>query len=59
MNRDIARLFSLLYRIDIDEKTIRNTTDGHDIAPASTIAEVIIKRELQKVVLRKHYENQQ
>jgi hypothetical protein len=59
MERDIGKLFSLLYRIDIDEQRIRNTNDGHEFASPKTIAEIIIKRELQKVVLRKHFQNQQ
>ncbi|MEX1188946.1 MAG: hypothetical protein WED33_06790 [Bacteroidia bacterium] len=47
-------VFNLLYRVDISENQLRNAmpTPGVDL---TLFSEVIIKRELQKVVLRKLY----
>lgn len=47
-------LFNLFYRIDLPESKIQNvlTSDGFDW---NALAELILKRELQKVVLRRHF----
>jgi hypothetical protein len=52
--RSAQQLFNLLYRIDVSEKQLREgmPTPGID---DRLFAEIIIKRELQKVVLRKRY----
>lgn len=56
-NETATALFNLLYRIDVSEKQLREgmPTPGIDLA---LLAEVIIKRELQKVVLRMMYSSQ-
>lgn len=46
METDFEKFLSLLYRVDIHEKQLRG-------ADAEQITELIIKRCLQKVVLRK------
>lgn len=56
-NETATALFNLLYRIDVSEKQLREgmPTPGIDLG---LLAEVIIKRELQKVVLRMMYSSQ-
>lgn len=49
-------LMNLLYRIDINEKQIKNYANNtNDLTFENVIAELIIKRILQKVILKKHY----
>lgn len=55
-NRADSTLMQLLYRIDISEAQLkkylnRDKNENH----LSIIAELIIKRVLQKVVIKKHY----
>lgn len=55
-----SAIMQLLYRIDISEAQLKrylneNKNEGY----YSVIAELIIKRVLQKVVIRRHYRNQQ
>jgi len=60
LNSD-ERLFALLYHIDIDERFFKSDT-GILIESESVntyLADLIIKRELTKVVLRIHFSNQQ
>jgi len=51
---DTQQLLNLIYRIDIPEKLFKETiySRGTDL---NMLAELIVKRELQKVVLRAHY----
>ncbi|MCC6691298.1 MAG: hypothetical protein IT235_07175 [Bacteroidia bacterium] len=56
MENDYKKLLNLLYRIDIHEGKLVNVLEQNaDQSPAETIADLIIKRELQKVVIRRHY----
>jgi hypothetical protein len=49
-------LMNLLYRIDISEKQIKDYANKkNDLIFENVIAELIIKRILQKVILKKHY----
>ena len=50
----IQHVFNLLYRVDVSEAQLKKgmPTPGVD---ASLMAELIVKRELQKVVIRKLY----
>lgn len=53
-----ADLLQLLYRIDISEfKLKKYLREGSNENQLMTIAELIIKRELQKVVIRLYYKN--
>jgi hypothetical protein len=56
--RAVSKLTGLLYRIDVSELQIRKLSQ---IKPQSDmnelIAELIIKRELQKIVIKEHYRN--
>jgi len=50
------KFFSLLYRVDISEKQIKSAQqDNSGIEIEKIISELIIKRCLQKVILRKLY----
>ncbi len=56
MDSDNNKFFALLYRVDISEKQIaRAQADAKNEEPAKTISDLIIKRCLQKVILRKLY----
>lgn len=54
INNNFSSLVQLLYRIDIDENKLKETLkqqEGFD--SASVIAEMIIKRQLQKIAAMK------
>lgn len=53
MDRDFQKLLQILYRIDVNEQKAKKALSATD--PASSIAELIIQRELQKVESRKKY----
>jgi paraquat-inducible protein B len=54
LNTDIEKVVSILYRVDVDENKIKsllqNTTNS-----GLTIAQAIIKRQLQKIKSRQEY----
>jgi hypothetical protein len=53
-----SKLTGLLYRIDVSELQIKKLSGekpGNDLK--EIMAELIIKRELQKVVIKEHYRN--
>lgn len=54
LNAGATAMFQLLYRVDVSEQQLQKgmPTPGID---TKLIAELVIKRELQKVVLRKVY----
>ena len=56
LNTDLARLLHILYRIDVDEKAVKEAmiTDDQELI-AERIARLILKRELQKAELRQRY----
>ena len=49
---------SLLYRIDISEKQLSNYTGNSSLSFEEQVVELIIKRILQKVIIKKSYGNQ-
>ena len=51
-------MFNLVYRVDISETQLAKGMNSPGIDPLK-VAEMIIKRELQKVVLRKMYSGTQ
>ena len=56
IEHDVDKLLSLLYRIDVSEKKVRAILAAHphqDAAPL--IAELIIERQIQKLISRKKY----
>jgi hypothetical protein len=57
MQSGATAMFNLLYRVDVSEKQLREGMPTPGIDPI-LVAELVIKRELQKVVLRKQYSQQ-
>jgi len=54
MQSGATAMFNLLYRVDVSEKQLKEGMPTPGIDPI-LVAELVIKRELQKVVLRKQY----
>src|SRR5690242_2417904 len=56
INNDFEALIQLLYRIDVNEKKIRDLLNENDSKDAaSVIADLVIERQLQKIESRKNY----
>lgn len=59
LDRSNSKLLSLLYQIDIPEKVIRNAAESMpDKALAEVITELILNRELKKVLTRIYFKQQ-
>jgi hypothetical protein len=51
-----SKWMELLYRIDISEKQFHKlSSEKKDVAQEAIVSELIIKRELQKVVIREYF----
>lgn len=57
MDSDMQKLMNILYRIDVSENEVKVAFSVNH--PAKEIADLIIKRELQKVETRRKYRDQQ
>lgn len=58
INNQFEKLVYYLYRIDVNEKKMRNILDKNEGENASElIAELIIERQLQKIESRKKFSN--
>ncbi|ELR70392.1 hypothetical protein C900_03746 [Fulvivirga imtechensis AK7] len=56
LNKDLNRLLNALYRIDISEKKVKEVlTIAHPENMAPQLAELIVQREMQKVITRNKY----
>ena len=55
IKNDFNSLMRLLYRIDISESSVRKQMDLMPDDTANAISTLIVKREIQKVVLRKQF----
>lgn len=55
LNSDYSKLLSLLYHIDINEKDLNNRLASMSEEPSEIITEMILERELKKVIIRKYY----
>jgi hypothetical protein len=55
LNSDYRRLLSLLYHIDISEKEMNKKLTSNADEPSEIITEMILERELKKVIIRKYY----
>ncbi|MGZ4035551.1 MAG: hypothetical protein ACXVPU_13025 [Bacteroidia bacterium] len=52
------KFLGILYRIDLSDEQIKKAVNENSSEPFSSIVtDLIIKRELQKVVIRNHYKN--
>ncbi|HPQ07794.1 MAG TPA: hypothetical protein PK995_01040 [Bacteroidia bacterium] len=56
-NSGIEKIQSWLYRVDVSESSIRNNISGNTKSYSEIVSEFIVKRTLQKVVLRYLYKN--
>lgn len=55
---NVQKLMALLYQIDIPERNIMEAWEAHpEFSHAQVIAELIIYRELKKVIFRNYYKN--
>ena len=56
LDRDYHRLVLLLYQIDVSEKQIRDTELKYpDVPKSDLLTELIILRELKKVLIRNYF----
>lgn len=55
LNHNYEKLLTLLYRIDVTEKSISNIVLNSGDEMVNEMTDLIIKRELQKVVIREYY----
>lgn len=56
MQREAGALANLLYRIDLHEETVKKAARSlNEVKYSDLLAELIVKRELQKVVIREYY----
>ncbi len=56
LNRDFNKLLNLLYRIDVNENEIAKREHlNPDASLAALVSDVIIRRELKKVLLRYYF----
>ena len=51
--RDPKRLLNLLYRIDLDEEKVKVEMNKTELSFTEMLSEMIVKRELYKVIIRK------
>lgn len=57
LERDEQRLLQLLYRIDLgEEKLKKSMMENEQHSLAAILAQLIIKREAQKVLIRNHFQ---
>lgn len=55
LEHQTERFWSLLYGIDISEQRVREVLFGEEANSLQRLTDLILKRELQKVVIRNHY----
>jgi hypothetical protein len=55
LNSDYSRLMSLLYHIDISEKELNKKFASPSESASGQLTEMILDRELKKVIIRKYY----
>jgi len=55
---NVQKLSALLYQIDLSEKTILASWEAHpEFTHSQVIAELVIYRELKKILFRSYYKN--
>lgn len=59
LENNYKKLLDLLYRIDVSEGKVSVALEKNVFgSPAEAIADLVIKRELQKIVIRRHYKSE-
>lgn len=53
--KEPKRILNLLYRIDIAEEQIQNEMQNTTVSYSEMLSELMVKRELYKVLMRKHF----
>ena len=51
--KDSQKILNLLYRIDLSEEIVKNEMQQTELSFTKMLSEMIIKRELYKVIIRK------
>ncbi|MGH2563649.1 MAG: hypothetical protein ACRDE5_03990 [Ginsengibacter sp.] len=58
INKDFSTLVQLLYRIDVNEKKLKERLKQNEKSDAALIiADLIIERQLQKIATKKQYDS--
>lgn len=55
--QDPKRIVNLLYRIDLSEEKVQEEMKNTQLTFSELLAELIVKRELQKVIIKNYYSN--
>ena len=55
--QDPKRILNLLYRIDLSEEKVQSEMQISSLTFSELLAELIVKRELQKVIMKNYYSN--
>jgi len=53
--KDSQKILNLLYRIDLSEEIVKDEMQQTDLSFTKMISEMIVKRELYKVIIRKKF----
>jgi len=53
--QDPKRILNLLYRIDLPEEKVQSEMQISSLTFSELLAELIVKRELQKVIMKNYY----
>ena len=55
--KNCQKILNLLYRIDLSEEVVKNEMKQTDLSFTEMISEMIVKRELKKVIMYYYYSN--
>ena len=53
--KDSQKILNLLYRIDLSEEIVKDEMQQTDLSFTKMISEMIVKREIYKVIIRKKF----
>ena len=56
-NQDPKKILNLLYTIDLSEEKVREEMQNTTLSFSEMLSEMIVKRELQKVIIKNYYSN--
>jgi hypothetical protein len=60
INNDFNALIQLLYRVDVNEKKLKDILKQHqDIDASVLIADLIVERQLQKIASKKQFKSKE